>query len=113
MEELIILEKTKEMLSYGNQALVSFPKSERFSLVVDIKNSMYAIFRLCIVANKKYYKKTTLQDLDIEVEVLRGFLAYAVSPDVKYLSIRKYEIWSKKVNEIGKILGGWIKSQKK
>lgn len=113
MEELIILEKTKEMITYGNQALLSFPKCERFSLVVDIKRCMYEIMRLCIVANKKYYKKTTLQDLDIEIEVLRGFLAYAVSPGVQYLSIRKYEIWSKKVNELGKILGGWIKSQKK
>jgi len=113
MEELIILEKTKEMLQYGNQVLLHFPKCERFSLVVDIKKSMYEIFRLCIIANKKYYKKTTLQNLDIEIEVLRGFLVYAVSPEVKYISIKKYEIWSKKINEIGNILGGWIKSQKK
>jgi len=112
MEDLKILQKTEDMIYYGNQALLQFPKAERYALAADIKNSMYTFYRLIITANKKYYKKTTLQDADVELEVLRGFLRLAVNKNLRYLPINKYENWSIMISEIGKMLGGWIKSTK-
>lgn len=69
---------------------------------------MAAIQRLIVVAWKRYHKKTTLQDLDVEVEVLRGWLRKSVR--LKYITARRYEIWARHVNEIGRMVGGWIKS---
>jgi len=37
----------------------------------------------------------------------------AADPQLKYLPLKKYENWSKMLNEIGKMLGGWIKSTNK
>ena len=67
---------------------------------------------------KKYYKKTTLQELDIELDVLRHFIRLA--QDKRYygqniappLSFKKYENWSKLLNEIGRIIGGYMKHVK-
>jgi hypothetical protein len=112
MEELKILQKTEDMIYYGNQALLQFPKSERYGLGADIKKAMYEFYRLIIVANKKYYKKTTLQDADVELEVLRGFLRLAANKNLRYLPMGKYENWAKMLVEIGKMLGGWIKAMK-
>jgi hypothetical protein len=112
MEELKILQKTEDMIYYGNQALTQFPKSERYALAADIKKSMYAFYRLIITANKKYYKKTTLQDADVELETLRGFIRLAANNNLRYLPIRKYENWAKMLSEIGCLLGGWIKAMK-
>jgi len=42
--------------------------------------------------------------------VLRTFIRLAADKETKYLPLRKYEIWSKQLNEIGKMLGGWIKA---
>jgi four helix bundle protein len=112
MEELKILQKTYDMVLYGNQCLQQFPRSERYALATDIKKSMYTLLRLIITANKRYYKKTTLQDIDIELDALRTFIRLAADQNFKYLPLRKYENWSKMLNEIGKMLGGWIKSTK-
>jgi ribonucleotide reductase beta subunit family protein with ferritin-like domain len=112
MEELKILQKTYDMILYGNQCLQQFPRSERYALAADIKKSMYNLLRLVITANKRYYKKTTLQDIDIELDILRTYIRFAADPHTKLLPLKKYEIWSKSLHEIGKMLGGWIKSAK-
>lgn len=111
MEELTIQQKTYDMIQYGYTALRQFPKSEKFGMAADIKNSMHKILELIIVANKKYYKKTTLQELDVEVAKLKVFIRLA--KDMQFLPLKKYEIWSKLIVEIGKMVGGWIKSSDK
>lgn len=96
------------MTKYGYQALQQFPKSEKFALVIDIKRCMHLILERAIEAQKKYYKKTTLQELDVEIMKLKAFLR--LSQELGFLPFRKYEVWSKMVVEIGKMLGGWIKT---
>ena len=110
--DLRILQKTEDMILYANKALEQFPRLERYALAADIKQTMYSFYRLIITANKKYYKKTTLQDADVELEVLRGFIRLAANKEMRYLPMKKYEIWSKMLSEIGAMLGGWIKAMK-
>ena len=112
MDELKILQKTEDMILYGNKALAQFPRSERYALAADIRQSMYTFYRLIITANKKYYKKTTLQDADVELEVLRGFIRLAANKEMRYLPMNKYENWAKMLSEIGRMLGWWIKAMK-
>lgn len=111
MEELRILQKTFDMINYAYKALAQYPKGEKFALVVDIKRCMDLILERIIEANKKYYKKTTLQELDVEVEKLKAYIR--LSYNLGFLPPKKYEIWSSLVVEIGKMLGGWIKSTAK
>lgn len=108
MEKLEIQQKTFEMIEYAYTALAQFPKGEKFALAVDIKRCMNTILERVIEANKKYYKKTTLQELDVELTKLRAYIR--LSYKLGFLPIKKYEIWSEKVVELGKMVGGWIKS---
>ena len=110
-EDLKILQKTNDMIEYGYIALRQFPKSERHTLAAEIKRSMYEFLRLIIRGNKKYFKKTTLQDADIELDNIRHLIRLGQS--LGFLPFKKYEVWSKLLNEIGKMLGGWIKSTAK
>lgn len=110
-EDLKILQKVFDMMEYGYGALAQFPKSEKFALVTDIKRSMDKMLERIIEAQKKYYKKTTLQELDVEIAKLKAYLR--LSHQLGFLPMKKYEIWSEKVVEIGKMLGGWLKSVKK
>lgn len=107
-EELKILQKIFDMMQYAYGALAQFPKSEKFALVTDIKRSMDKLLERCIEAQKKYYKKTTLQDMDVEIMKLRAYIR--LSHQLGFLPMKKYEIWSEKLVEIGKMLGGWIKA---
>lgn len=107
-----ILQKTYDMILYGNICLKQFPKHEKHVMSADIRKSMSKLTKLIIRANKKYYKKTTLEEMDIELEWLRMQIRMAADQQLRYLPINKYENWSKMLNEIGKMLGGWKKSTK-
>lgn len=98
------------MMMYGYQAIHHFPKHEKHVLGAEIRLSMLKMQRLIITAYKRYHKKTTLTDLDIELVVLNKQIRLA--KDLRYLDIKKYQIWATKLVEIGKMIGGWIKSAK-
>lgn len=106
-KDLIIYQKVYDMILYAYPALEQFPKAQKFSLAQDLKHSMDKILHLTLAANKKYTKKTTLQELDIEVAALKTYIRVAY--DLRYLSPKKYEVWSGLLAEIGRLLGGWIR----
>lgn len=55
----------------------------------------------------------TLTELDIEVDKLRSYLRLSANPELKYLSVDKYGNWAAMVDEIGRMVGGWIQSVSK
>ncbi|MCF8093700.1 MAG: diversity-generating retroelement protein Avd [Desulfotignum sp.] len=108
MKDLLILTKIEELDAYSHTVMIQFPKIERHVLCAQIRDTLTEIIKLTVRAGKKYYKKTTLQDLDIEIEYLRSLIRKAHR--IKYINTKRYEIWIRHVNEIGKMAGGWIKS---
>lgn len=69
--ELTIQTKVRDMMTYSFIALKQFPKSERFVLAAEIRQSIYKILKLTVIASKRYHKKTTVQDLDVELAKVR------------------------------------------
>jgi len=110
VEELKILQKTYDMIKYGNQCLLQFPRAERYALASEIKQSMYKMLRLILRANKERNKRPLQTEIDVELDVLRTFIRLAADAENAYLPLRKYEIWSKQLSELGRMLGGWIKA---
>lgn len=108
MSALIIDEKCREMIMYGHQAIRHFPKHERHVLGAEIRLTMIRLQRLIITAFKRYHKKTTLTDLDIELVVLKRQIRLA--KDLRYIDLKKYQRWAEMTVAIGKMIGGWIKS---
>ncbi len=60
--DLLIRQKCEAMIAYGHAAVRHFPKMERHVLGAEIRATMWAVLRLIVVCNKRYHKKTTLQD---------------------------------------------------
>ena len=99
-----------------------FPKDEKFALCLSIRNTAYEVFDLITESQKRYYKKTSLTNLDIKHEQLRmkiylanelGYFNFkngrredGVDGRHKYLSI------SKLIDEIGRMIGAWINKLK-
>jgi hypothetical protein len=50
-------------------------------------------------------------ELDTELDVLRLYLRLAW--DLRFLDFKKYENWAKAVSEVGRMVGGWAKSQQR
>ena len=110
-DPLLILGKIEDMMLYAYPVLNAYPKYERFVLAADIKRCMDQAMERTIEANKKYYKKNNLQELDVEIDKLRKYVR--LSYRLKYIDFKKYKQWSEQVNEIGRMLGGWMASTKK
>ena len=107
---LIILQKAKDAMKYLYTSWVKYPRSEKLGLVSDYKKCLFQFLIYIITAQKKYYKKTTLQDADVQLELLRLF--NDLSYDMRFIDEKRYQLISERLNEIGRLLGGWIKSQK-
>ena len=99
------------MMKYGYMALQQFPKSEKFSMAQEIKRTMLAMLTQIVRANRSRDKKTLLCEIDTELEILRTQVRLAM--ELGFLPLKKYETWSGHLAEIGRMLGGWIKSVKK
>lgn len=106
--DLLIRQRCEAMIEYGHTAIRQFPKMERHVLGAEIRASMWGILRLIVVCNKRYHKKTTLQELDAELDLLRAQVRMAKK--MGYLDFKKYETWAKLNDEIGRMVGGWVKS---
>ena len=94
---------------------MSFPRKDR-ELADELRRSMLAILRYSVEIDRRYFKKTTTQNMDVELAVLRKFVRLAASKDLhggKYpppLTMHQYETWAKFNDEIGRLLGGYIAS---
>lgn len=106
--DLLIRQKCESMIEYGYVALRQFPKFETHVLAAEMRHSMWALLRLIVVCNKRFHKKTTLQELDGELDLLRCQVRMA--KELGYLDFKKYEHWAKLNDEIGRMLGGWLAS---
>lgn len=108
-------EKIGEMVQYGYPLTMGFSRKNR-ELADEMRKEMLTIYRLSVEIDKKYYKKSTVQSLDVELAVLRQLVRMAADKDFyggKYappLTVHQYEVWAKKNDEIGRLLGGYIKS---
>ena len=111
MEDLKIRQKTEDMIKYGYICLRQFPKSEKHTLGAQIKHCMINLLRLIIACNKKYSKRMAMQEIDVELDILRAYVR--LSHELGFLPLRKYENWAKMNDEIGRMLGGWMKSLKR
>ena len=110
MQELIIFKKSYDFCKWLFLHTNKFPKSHRFSLAVRIENGMLEFIRCIAIANHREKKLPILRLADEELVMLRIYIRFC--HDMKFISIQSYEYAVKQLDELGKMLGGWIKSQK-
>lgn len=106
-QDLQIRLKLEETIKYGYAALRNFPKSEKHVLSAEIRQCMMRLLRLVIITNRRYHKKTTLQDVDSELDLLRSMVR--LSMELGFLKFPQYEVWSRHIDEVGRMVGGWIR----
>ena len=103
-----LLQKVQDMMEYAYPALAQFPKAEKFSLAQDIRNCMNKILELTIVEEKRQTKRSAIENLDVENTKLKHYVRLAMK--LKILPFHKYEVWTGMIVEIGKMIGGLMKS---
>ena len=111
LEGLMIYKQYLELIYYMENITLKYPKYERDGLVFRIKNITYDGIKDIIYANKEFNKGKRviiLNNLDVNLKMLKVMIR--VSYKKRYISIRNYNAWSKKIYNINNLMLGWIKS---
>ena len=107
-QNLAIFEKTYELILWLYPTVNKFPKSQRFVLGQHIEDIILKILEGIIEANQERNKIPYLKQISVNLDKLR--ILIRLSKDLRFISIKQYGFATNKVNEIGKMLGGWLKS---
>lgn len=109
-QRMDIVEKVYDFEKQVYLYLKRYPQAEKFALVSETKNTIYALSKKLLKAGVVEKKRATLYEADIELQHLKHLIRLAY--DFKYINLKAYEICSKGLAEIGSMLGSWIKNIK-
>mgnify|MGYP005615389359 FL=1 len=109
VQSLTVYRKTEELLYKIYPRLVNYPKSEKFSLCQNIKETFFFFFTNISLGNSvKSKRKTYLQEADGYLQTLKTLMK--LSKQRKYISDGFFKEIDLELTEINKILSGYIRS---
>jgi len=121
--EIALNRKFIEMIKLLNIYLNHFPKHEKYALAQEIRVSAYKLYDLITETHKRYYKKTTITEMDVTHEQLR--MKIYLANELGYFEFKdarrkpdqvdahhRFMAISRLVDEIGKMIGAWMRKIK-
>lgn len=109
--DLIIYKKTEGLLDFVYPVLINFPNAEKFALSQEIKQAFYALLRSIMLANNIRHKRRMYQE-EVDAYLKLLLVLFNVAKKQKYITQKKNVQIQTQLTEIGRILGGWMKSNK-
>lgn len=99
-----------ELLKFAIPLLNTFPKNQKFVLADRIQNHLsdcYEDLLRAYYASRPDEKKIALQKANLTVEMLRNY--FRLCHELRLITFKQYTQCSLKLNEIGRMIGGWLK----
>jgi hypothetical protein len=114
MDELTIpiFKKAYDLYKTFHGLRNGIPKQDRHALWQRIENTSLSFIEHLFRAGQQsgHAKKTSLEEASVELNILRILLRLA--RDTKTIDLKKHVFIQQIIDEIGRMLGGWIKSVK-
>ena len=88
--------------------LEKFPRSQRFLLGDRIQSTSLDVLERLIEATYARQRRTALLAANMGLQKLR--ILHRLALDLRYLDARRYEYASRSIDEIGRLVGGWMKA---
>ena len=109
-DELVIFTRTFDLLSWLLPATDHFPKSQRFGVTRRLTDAALDFQESLFEANARRgsLRRSHLQAADAHLNKVRLYLRLAYQ--WQWLNVGQYEHVSRMVEEIGRLLGGWLKN---
>ncbi len=105
-----IAAKAYDLLKYALPILEGLPRSQKFTLGDRIQNHLSDLLEAIISA---YYlpaqeKRPLLLQANLRLEILRYY--FRLGYERGYYNSLRYKDFAERIDEIGRMIGGWIKS---
>ncbi|MBU6214759.1 diversity-generating retroelement protein Avd [Patescibacteria group bacterium] len=110
--DMPIFKKTYDLYKSFHQLRDSVPKQDRYTLWQRCENLLLEVFEGIMLASQmpKSDKVPVLERTSLKLNFLRVFIR--LTKDVKAIDNKKYLAIEASLDEIGRMLGGWIRSSK-
>jgi four helix bundle protein len=106
--DAVVIQKTYDLLLWIIPQIEKFPRSYRFLLGDRIETKLLEIQDNLIEAYYTKQKGEYLKNANLKCEQVR--LLIRLCKDLSIMGIDKYRNVSEKIDEIGKMIGGWTKT---
>ncbi len=106
-----ILTKLHDLLLYLVPLLAKFPRDQKFLLADRLQVKVMDVQESCLRA---YYGRDKLHQLDeanMGLEIARHLVR--LSYDLHLMNAQKYGLISERIDEVGRMLGGWLRKSRK
>lgn len=108
MRESPIFTRTYDLIRWLIPMTVKFPRSQRFVLAEAVQRTALGFQERLIEAARADDAAPFLRQADTDLTKLRFYLR--LCRDLELMSIGQYGHAARMVDEVGRLLGGWIKS---
>jgi hypothetical protein len=108
-EEMIVITKTYELILWSCHHTSKFPRNHRFVLGERIERNLYNLLETLIAAKYMKDRRRLLEDANLSLEILRFQMRLA--KDLQCLKVESYAFAARAIDEIGRLVGGWLRSR--
>jgi hypothetical protein len=88
--------------------LDKFPRSRRFTLGERLEDGLLDVLELLVEAAYTRNKEAPLRRANLRLEVVRHL--WRLGHELKAVATRQYEHGAKLIDELGRQIGGWLRS---
>ncbi len=103
-----ILTKLHDLLLYVVPLLAKFPRDHKFTLGDRILSRLLDVQECCVLAYYGKDKAGPLTEANLQLEMGRHLARLA--HDLKLVSPHQYEVLAGKMEEVGRMVGGWLRA---
>jgi len=106
-DDLLVLTKTYDLLLWYTSHISRFPRQHRYSLGQRIEKHLFRVLELLTAARYVRPNRRHLEKANLRLEMLR--IQTRLAKDLQCLKGTSYEFAVKGLDEIGRMVGGWLR----
>jgi len=108
MKQSPIFARTYDFIAWLIPLTIKFPRSQRFVMAATLQREAIHFQELIIEASHEKERRELLSSADAELDKVRTHLR--MSLEMGLIQSGQYEHAARLMTEIGKLLGGWMKT---
>jgi len=111
MKQSPIFVRTYDLLQWLLRTTMDFPKSQRFVLAKRVQDAAFDLQEALLEAGLSALGRAeSLHQADLALAKLRFHVR--LSHDMAWLTLGQYEHVSRMIDEVGRLLGGWMRRER-
>jgi hypothetical protein len=103
--ELLVIDRTYELVKWACPQLARFPRSHRFTLGERIERRLYELLETLIAARYTRERRGLLREANLTLEVLR--FQWRLAGELRCVRPTSHAFAVAQFHEIGRMVGGW------